>query len=86
MNTPRHRPIHIRFFALLREQAGCSATEIASDAATPAALYAELQQRHAGLVFPAHLLRVSINERYADMTAPLADGDRVVFIPPVAGG
>lgn len=86
MNPPRHRSIHVRFFALLREQAGCSATDLASDAATPAELYAELQQRHAGLVFPPHLLRVSINERYADMTAPLAAGDRVVFIPPVAGG
>lgn len=60
--------------------------ELASGAATPAELFAELQQRHVGLVFPAHLLRVSINERYADMNAPLANGDRIVFIPPVAGG
>jgi molybdopterin converting factor subunit 1 len=80
------RQLHVRFFALLREQAGCSATELASTATTPAELYAELQARHTALVFPAHLLRVSINERYADMTTPLADGDRVVFIPPVAGG
>lgn len=83
---PPSRQLNVRFFALLREQAGCSATELASGAATPAELYAELQQRHAGLVFPAHLLRVSINERYADMNAPLANGDRIVFIPPVAGG
>ena len=34
----------------------------------------------------AVLLRVAINERYADMMTPLAAGDRVVFIPPVAGG
>lgn len=80
------RQLHVRFFALLREQAGCSATELSSAATTPAALYAELQQRHAGIVFPAHLLRVSINERYAEMTTPLAAGDRIVFIPPVAGG
>ncbi len=26
------------------------------------------------------------NERYAELTTPLAAGDRVVFIPPVAGG
>jgi molybdopterin synthase sulfur carrier subunit len=83
---PSLRQIHVRFFAILREQAGCSAVEIASAAPTPAALYAELQTRHAGLTFPATLLRVSINERYADMAAPLAAGDRVVFIPPVAGG
>jgi molybdopterin synthase sulfur carrier subunit len=79
------RKIHVRFFALLREQAGCSTVERESAAPTPAALYAELQASHA-LSFPASLLRVSVNERYADMATPLAEGDRVVFIPPVAGG
>lgn len=79
------RRLHVRFFAVLREQAGCAAVDVDSAAATPAALYSELQARHT-LTFPAVLLRVSVNERYADMDAPLADGDRVVFIPPVAGG
>ena len=79
------RQLHVRFFAVLREQAGCSALELERAAHTPAALYAELQASHA-LTFPAALVRVSVNERYADMAAPLADGDRVVFIPPVAGG
>lgn len=84
MSTPP-RPLQIRFFAILREQAGRSVLELESAAPTPAALYAELQASHA-LTFPAALLRVSVNERYADMTTPLAAGDRVVFIPPVAGG
>ncbi len=79
------RQLHVRFFAVLREQAGCSALEIETSAGTPAELYAELQASHA-LTFPAALLRVSLNERYGDMTTPLASGDRVVFIPPVAGG
>ncbi len=75
----------MRFFAILREQAGRATLETTSEARTPAALYRELQAQ-LGLKFPAHLLRVSINERYADMAAPLAPGDRVAFIPPVAGG
>lgn len=79
-----HR-LHVRFFAVLREQAGCSSLELDSAAPTPAALYAELQAKHP-LTFPATLLRVSVNERYVTMTTPLAAGDRVVFIPPVAGG
>lgn len=77
---------HVRFFAILREQAGCSALEHVTSAPDATALYAELQQKLPGLVFPVHLLRVSINERYATLAAPLAAGDRVVFIPPVAGG
>ncbi len=77
--------LSVRFFAALREQAGCSRLEIETAAATPAELYAELQRRHA-LVFPATLLRVAVNDGYAEMSTPLAPGDRVVFIPPVAGG
>lgn len=77
--------IYVRFFAVLREQAGCSTLSIETGVFTPAALYAELQTKHA-LTFPVSLLRVSINERYAEMTTPLSAGDRVVFIPPVAGG
>ena len=77
---------HVRFFAILREQAGCAAVEATSAASDAAQLYAELQQRFPGLVFPAHLLRVSVNERYVAMDAALSAGDRVVFIPPIAGG
>jgi molybdopterin synthase sulfur carrier subunit len=80
------RPIHVRFFAILREQAGTPALTLETAAPDAAALYAELQARFPGLAFPVSLLRVSINERYADLAAPLAAGDRVVFIPPVAGG
>jgi len=32
------------------------------------------------------VLRVAINAEFREWTAPLADGDAVVFIPPVAGG
>ena len=80
------RPINVRFFAILREQAGTSTLTLDTAAPDAAALYAELQSRHPGLAFPATLLKVSINERYAELTTPLAAGDRVVFIPPVAGG
>jgi len=29
---------------------------------------------------------VAINEAFADWSQPLAEGDTVVFLPPVAGG
>ena len=32
------------------------------------------------------MLRVAINTEFGDWSAPLSDGDAVVFIPPVAGG
>jgi molybdopterin converting factor subunit 1 len=79
------RQLHIRFFAVLREQAGLSALDVTTSARTPAELYAELAASH-GLTFSASLLRVAINDCYATMDTPLSPGDRVVFIPPVAGG
>lgn len=79
------RILHIKFFAALREQAGVSALDVTTSAGTPSELYAELTAAR-GLTLPAALLRVAINDRYATMDTPLQPGDRVVFIPPVAGG
>jgi molybdopterin converting factor subunit 1 len=79
------RTVHVQYFAALREQAGRSAETCETSAATPRDLYADLRRRH-GLALPESLLRVAINEEFCDWERPLADGDRVVFIPPVAGG
>lgn len=77
--------VTVQYFASLREQAGCDREEVATDAATAALLYSELCERH-GFPTEASHLRVAINDSFADWNTPLADGDRVVFIPPVAGG
>ena len=81
------RKIHIRvqYYALFREQAGRSEESLSTTATTPAALYAELQSRHPFKLAPEQL-KVAINTDFRDWSAPLADGDTVVFIPPVAGG
>ena len=85
MSEHAARVVHVRYFAVLREQAGCTEESVTTRAATPAELYAELAARH-GLKLPESLLRVSLNEQFADMQGPLRAGDRVVFIPPVSGG
>jgi molybdopterin converting factor subunit 1 len=83
MSEPR--TIRIRFFAVLREQAGCSTVEVKTSAGTPGELYRELQSSHK-LTFAEKLLRVAVNERYVAMDSSLQAGDQVVFIPPIAGG
>ena len=76
--------IRVEYFALLRERAGRSSEELETPAPTAAALYAELRQRYR---FPDPAsLKVAVNDEFADWQSRLADGDRVVFIPPVAGG
>lgn len=82
---PETRRLTVKFFALLREQAGCREAAVATTAETPAELYAELM-RTRGLAVPPRLLGYAVNERYVAATEPLSDGDRVAFIPPVAGG
>lgn len=77
--------VQLRYYALLREQAGRQAETVETAAPTPAALYAELAARH-GFHLPQAQLRVAVNAAFADWSSPLADGDEVVFIPPVAGG
>lgn len=82
-NAPR--TVTVQYFALLREQAGCSSETIRSTARTPAQLYAELAMRHP-FTLPQEMLKVAINAEFGDWAQPLDEGDTVVFIPPVAGG
>jgi molybdopterin-guanine dinucleotide biosynthesis protein A len=79
------RTIHVQYFAIFREQAGRSAEDLQTQAATPAALYAELQQRHP-FRLAREQIKVAVNDEFANWDAVLSAGDRVVFIPPVAGG
>jgi molybdopterin converting factor subunit 1 len=76
--------IRVQYFAILRERAGRSSEEVETAASTAAALYAELRQRY-DFPDPASL-KVAVNDEFAGWQSKLTDGDRIVFIPPVAGG
>ncbi len=77
--------LRLQYYALLREQAGRQSETIDTPARTPAELYAELAIRHR-FRLPASRLRVAVNAAFSEWDRALADGDEVVFIPPVAGG
>jgi molybdopterin-guanine dinucleotide biosynthesis protein A len=79
------RTLTVEYYALLREQAGRREEKLQSAARTPRELYAELARRYP-FTLPAELLRVAINAEFADWGQPLAEGDAIVFLPPVAGG
>ena len=79
------RRLNVRYFAMLREQAGRSAEELETQATTPRELYDELRRRR-GLTLAPEFLRVAVNDEFGDWRSPLSDGDTVVFLPPVAGG
>ena len=77
--------ITVEYYAQLREQAGQGRENLSTAAASLAELYAELRQRH-GFKLDSAQLRVAVNAQFRDWMQPLAEGDVVVFIPPVAGG
>jgi molybdopterin converting factor subunit 1 len=79
--------VRVRLFASLREALGTGELEID----LPLASTAEEAWRRLVLATPAlgdrrPGLLASINRRYAPFDSPLAEGDELVFIPPVSGG
>ena len=77
--------VRIHYFAVLREQAGVADESVETTAATPADLYEQVRASH-GFTLPRAMLKVAINDEFCEWSQRLQPGDRVVFIPPVAGG
>jgi molybdopterin-guanine dinucleotide biosynthesis protein A len=77
--------IKVQYYAILREQAGRSDESVLTGAGTPRDLYNELKSRYPFSLAP-EMLRVAVNAEFGEWSQRLADGDSVVFIPPVAGG
>ena len=84
-STPADKRIKVQYYAILREQAGRSDESIVTGANTPRDLYNELKSRYPFSLAP-EMLRVAVNAEFGEWSQRLADGDSVVFIPPVAGG
>lgn len=74
----------VRYFASLRDQAGIDEERVDA-AASLAELYDGLAARHRWRL-PRERLRVAVNGAFAAWSDTPADGDEVVFIPPVSGG
>lgn len=77
--------IDISYFAILQDERGLSSETVETSAQNPADLYAEVKEAHS-LSLTKCKLKVAVNDEFADWDDELKDGDKVVFIPPVAGG
>lgn len=78
--------IQIRYFALLRDLAGKSDESLTVEqGATASRIYLSLAEKYG---FPLGLsdIRVAVNDDFATTDHPVTHGDKLVFIPPVAGG
>jgi len=79
--------VRVRLFAMLRDAAGLSEVELQLEpGATAENAWRRLVEDHPALAPRRPSLAASVNRRYASFDTPLADGDEIVFIPPVSGG
>lgn len=77
--------IKIKYYASLREEAGCSEENWETNCKRGEELFEELRQKY-HFSLKKDLLRLAINRKYQDFNHEILEGDEVVFIPPVAGG
>lgn len=81
--------VTVRLFAAIREALGREQIELRlSDGATPEDVWGELLQldSRGELATRRRNLAAAVNRKYTKFDVPLAEGDEVVFIPPVSGG
>lgn len=78
--------ITVRYFAQLRELAKKSEEVVHVEVGqTAAQVYLRLAEQH-GFSLGLSDIRIAINDDFGGLDHPLTSGDRLVFIPPVAGG
>jgi molybdopterin synthase sulfur carrier subunit len=81
--------IDVLYFAWVRERIGLPRERLESDAATVADLVAELiarEDRYAVAFADLRALRVALDQKLSDFSAPLTGVREVAFFPPMTGG
>ena len=81
----------IFYFAWLREHTGTPTEEISlpKEVTTVGGLADHLKEQstgHAKALSNLEVVRVAVNQVYADLDTAISDNDEVAFFPPVTGG
>lgn len=79
--------VTVKLFARLRELAGAGELSVDVEAgATVADVWRALVAAHPAAAAYERSMSCAVNLDYTKMTAPVASGDEVAFLPPVSGG
>ena len=81
--------VHLRYFASVREQLGCSEEVLQVAPCSVGQLRAWLRTRSGvwqSTLAPGRALRSACQQEMCDDSQWLSDGDEVAFFPPVTGG
>lgn len=85
MSETASKTVHIRYFALLKEERGLPSEVVETKAANLAQLYNELRGLHE-LSLPLERMSVAVNDAFVEWNQQFETDDVIVFVPPVAGG
>ena len=79
--------VTVQLFARLRDLVGTGAAVVeVSSPATIEDVWAALAAAHPAVAPFRPSLSAALNDDYAKMATPVAEGDDVAFLPPVSGG
>lgn len=79
------KKIHILYYALLKEERGLNAESFETCSRTAKELYEELKNKY-HFKLSTDILKVAVNSEFSPWDTVLKSGDKIGFIPPVAGG
>lgn len=86
---PPTAPLRVLAFAGARDAIGAAETALDAtslEARTAGGVLDAMIARHPALAPYRSSLRVAVNGAYASLADPVAPGDEIAIIPPVAGG
>ena len=79
--------VRVLFFGVLRDIVGLREESVeVPDGGRLEAVYEIYAARHPALRGMSRSLVLALNQKFSDLSAPLAEGDEVAFLPPVSGG
>lgn len=85
LSASKLKTVRVDYFALLKEQRGLASEKLQTECLTVLELYEELQRRH-NFSLKHTSVAVALNDEFADWSKTICESDKIVFIPPVAGG
>lgn len=80
-----NKTVSVEYFTILRDERGESSETVTTDAETYRDFYDKLKGKH-GFSLDSERLMLIVNNSPREWNESLSDGDKVVFIPPIAGG
>ena len=83
--SPTEKRLSLLHFAQLRDQIGSAEQSHTTTCATAAGVFDEIRMAHS-LKLKRTGLKVAVNGEFSSWDHLIADGDELVFIPPVSGG